>query len=81
MDQPGLGGKLWRCILIVGTVLLLVDPERPKPAPAAGDADPTATAALAEYNAKRANMPDTRRCPLEARCLVRAKTVEGRGNR
>jgi hypothetical protein len=47
--------------LLLGTALLLVDPERPAPAPPppAGDPDAARAAALAEYNARRASMPDT----------------------
>jgi hypothetical protein len=46
-------------LLIVGTALLLVDPQAPAPTPAAGEPASTDAAALAEYNARRANMPDT----------------------
>jgi hypothetical protein len=46
-------------LLIIGTALLAVDPQPPVPAPAAGDADTSVAVALAEYNARRAGMPDT----------------------
>ena len=68
------------CTLIVGMALLAAEPPAPpRPVPAGPEA--ADTAARAEYDARRAEAPDTADGPLEAGPLVRAEGAGGRGPR